>query len=141
MHPAVYYMRDLVVGFGDGSLYMEGWNYLYLDDLFVRDDSLLYFNYYINDESNYLFVRKDSPHLAASLNRIVINGSLESVGVTESPWSEDYWLIGIGTEFRPLPTPEPATYGAVFSLSALGFAAWCRRRRWARGAISLSKRR
>jgi len=68
-------------------------------------------------------VKKTSSGLREALTNTCFEGKSESVGVRD--YNSDYWEIGVGNGFRPLP--EPVTYGAVFSLGVLGFVAWRRR--------------
>jgi len=109
-------------------------SHFFIDDFLVNDDSRISI---YKDYGPRIFVKKTSIHLKDSLTRIQFWGHSESVGVRD--YDEDYWEIGVGAGFGGIP--EPVTYGATFSLFGLGFVAWRRRVRRARGAVSLSKRR
>jgi|GEM_PF-4751744 len=136
------YANSLRVLSGNFTLTVIGNSFVVLNDIEIGNDALAYFG----DVSGggfmgTLFVRKTSPHLADALNKIIYNGSAMSrVGVRDTQWSRDYWQIGVGEEFHRLPTPEPATYGAVFCLGAFGLVIWRRRGGRARRAAALEKR-
>jgi len=96
------FLDDLVIGSG-ASLGIEGW-------MAGRD---------------HLFVKKTSRYLEDALAKIRLEGHSGQAGVRD--YNNDYWEVGVGAGFRPLP--EPATYGAAFSVAALGLWAFrCRKR-------------
>jgi len=129
-------LKSLIVEGGDGVLYFNtSNNSIFLDDLVIKDGSHLIVRLWSN-ASDHILVRKTSEHLADTLKKIRFLNRSGQVGVRD--YDENYWEIGIGDGFGPLP--EPAVYGAAFSLSLLGVLAWRRRVRRARGAVSLSKR-
>jgi len=75
---------------------------------------------------DHLFIKKSDAQLEDTLAKVRFEGKSESTGVRD--YNNDYWEIGVGAGFRPLP--EPATYGAAFSVAALGLWAFrCRKRR------------
>jgi len=75
---------------------------------------------------DHLFVKKSDRKLEDTLTKVRFEGKSEAAGVRD--YSSDYWEIGVGAGFRPLP--EPTTYGEAFSVAALGlWALRCRKRR------------
>jgi len=73
-----------------------------------------------------LFIKKSDAQLEDTLTKVRFEGRSEAAGVRD--YNRDYWEIGVGAGFRPLP--EPTTYGAAFSVASLGLWAFrCRKRR------------
>jgi len=105
---------------------------LIIDDLIIKNDSVLRMELFNPEYGQVFLVKKTSRHLQDSLGRIRSYFS-ETVryGVRESNMYKDYWEIGTGEGFHALP--EPATYGAIFSTGALGFVFWRRKRKLAVG--------
>jgi len=125
----VQVFRKLAVGNDTGILNFmnNGKNEIFIDDLVINNDAYLSikgWNRYFDD---HLFVKKTSSYLQYALSRIKFeHHKYENVGVRD--YNRDYWEIGVGAGFRPLP--EPATYGAAVSVASLGLWAFrCRKRR------------
>ncbi|WP_156469225.1 PEP-CTERM sorting domain-containing protein, partial [Cephaloticoccus primus] len=115
--------RITVRDFGTISISNERTSKIYLNDLVIADGGLLKVTLWVRNY-DHLLVRKGSQGLADALGKIHFDNE-GPAGVRE--YNKDYWEIGAGHGFGQLPVPEPATYGAVFSLGVLGFVAWRRR--------------
>jgi len=75
---------------------------------------------------DHLFIKKSDAQLEDTLTKVRFEGKSEAVGGRD--YNSDYWEIGVGAGFRSLP--EPGTYGAAFSVAALGlWALRCRKQR------------
>jgi len=92
----------------------------FIDDFFIKNNASITILMTIGPR---IFVRKSSIHLGDALTKIHFWGNSEKAGVRN--FNNEYWEIGVGAGFDAIP--EPAAYGAAFSLGALGFAAWRRR--------------
>jgi len=121
-----YTIQGLNVMGVDSTLdFSSGKTKLFLDDLWIGGMGDLFLEGFVPASGDGLFVRKTSVYLEDALAKIRFGNTSGKVGVRDYNW--EYWEIGIGADFRPLP--EPAVYDTVFSLGALGFVAWRRRRR------------
>jgi len=130
--PIDRFIKSIEVG-GESILDLTyGYSKIFISDLIIGNGAFLAIKAALLDQGDGLFVKKSSRYLEDALRKIRFSGMDGEVGVRD--YNKDYWELGVGIGFGAIP--EPATYGAVFSLSALGFVAWRRR---ARGAISLSK--
>jgi len=130
----------LVVDSGEGVLdFSNGISQKTLiDDLIIKEGACLKIEGLYPGYDDHFLVKKTSQHLADALSKIRFKNYPEKrVGVRD--YDKDYWEIGYGAGFKPLPTPEPSTYGAILTVGAFGFVAWRRRVRRARGAVSLRK--
>jgi len=129
----LYIHNVKVTGGGSIISFKSGVTKLFIDDLWISEganlDLKLLYNGSWDDGAwgDGLFVKKNSVNLKHALSKITVRGERHPVGVRD--YNEDYWEVGIGSDFKSLPIPEPFTYGAVFSLSGLGFVAWRKRRR------------
>jgi len=107
-----------VMGRGSLSLFTDYFRKLYLDDLMIDWGSELLVKGY-NAELTFLLVRKDSKHLQDALHRVKFQGRREPKASIKD-YDANYWQVIPGF-------PEPATYGAAFSVAAVGLWA-CRRK-------------
>jgi len=115
----------VVDGYGMIKFRHNEWSdrgYFYLNDLIINPDSIIQVEEWLEGYSH-LLVRKDSKHLNDAWNKIRFKNTNGEVGVRD--YDNDYWEIGVGADFRPLP--EPTTYGAA--LGAVGLGLWLSRRR------------
>jgi len=109
---------------GEGGMYFtESYNgytrELFLDDLWVEQGSSLGVTYWLDGVTR-LLVRKDSPHLHESLNRMKFTGSPSNWHGGLRAYNKDYWEI--------IPAlPEPAAYGVVSAAVMLGLVCWRKR--------------
>jgi len=118
-------LHSLTVRNGEGWFSFKTYgNNIYLDNLIIENGAFLRVDRW-SDVSDSILVKKSSAYLENALGKIKFNGLRGSVGVRD--YNSDYWEIGVGHGFGQLPVPEPAVYGAVFSLGVLGFVAWRRR--------------
>jgi len=94
--------------------------FLYLDNLIIKEDSLLSVVGWI-DGVDHLLVRRDSAHLADALKKIQFAG-YDPKTVNRRDFNSDYWEL-----YAELP--EPAVYGAILGGLGTALALWSKRRR------------
>jgi len=128
--PLVEYFHKLAVNsFDDGVLLFGHKNdsfekSLFLDNLEIGVRASLNIEGWMAGR-DHLFIKKSDGKLEDTLTKVRFKGKSGAAGVRD--YNNDYWEIGVGAGFRPLP--EPTTYGAAFSVVALALWAFrCRKR-------------